>query len=107
MDRRRLAADRAREAKSATFANDRLDRIEDGGIALVVGGAKQLAVAVDSEHKLGEVVRADRDTGDPEGRVRRQPIDDRRHLGHDPSLETGVDTERTGVQKSQTCLELM
>src|SRR5262249_23184657 len=42
---RSLAADRTGQAKPATFANDRFDRVQHGAVALIVRGAEQLTVA--------------------------------------------------------------
>src|SRR5680860_774749 len=79
--RRCLAAKRRRDARGATRLDDPLDRVEHGWVAFVEQLRARFRVAVDAEHQLREVVRADRYAVDPHRRVLRDPIDDRWNLG--------------------------
>ena len=71
MDRGGLAADRCAEAELAGAAYEQFDVLGHGGVALVEDLGHQLGVAIGAEDELGQVVGADRDSGDAELRVAR------------------------------------
>ena len=89
--RRRLAAQRGRDARGLAPPDDAPDGIEHGGVRLVEDVGTDLRVAVHPEHELGQVVAADRHALDPHGGVGRDPVGHRRHLGHHPHRQGAGD----------------
>ena len=84
--RRRVAAAAHGHARRVRAGDDERDRREDGLVLGAVARGEHRRVAVDAEHELRQVVRADREAvdlgGEPLGEER-----GRRHLGHRPELE--------------------
>jgi DNA-binding CsgD family transcriptional regulator len=101
-----LPADGAGEPKAPAAGDDRFDGAQHRRISFVVEGREDLAVAIDAEDELRQIVRSDRHASDAKRRTRQEPVHDRRDFGHDPPFQPRIVAERTVVDQSQARGEL-
>ena len=104
--RRSLPAQRRRDVRGACRGDDAPDRVEHRFVGLVEEFGTQFGIAIDAEHELREVVRADRHAVDTHRRIFRDPVHDGRDFGHDPPVQAALTSERARVEEFEARLEL-